>query len=120
MRVLIIEDERKLAEAIGTGLEEIGCTAIIVHTGEAGLLKLHNEPFDVVLLDLMLPGASGMEALRTMRRDGYEMPVLILTSRGSIEDRVRADRQASTLPLATVAIGTTFASRRGMISRICH
>jgi DNA-binding response OmpR family regulator len=89
MRVLIIEDERKLAEAIATGLAETGYTAKIAHTGEAGLQQLHTEPFDVVLLDVMLPHASGLEALRVMRRDGYEMPVLILTSRGSIEDRVR-------------------------------
>jgi DNA-binding response OmpR family regulator len=89
MHVLIIEDERKLADAIATGLEETGYTAKVVHTGEAGLRVLHDEPFDLILLDVMLPRASGLEALREMRRDGFKIPVLILTSRGSVDDRVR-------------------------------
>jgi DNA-binding response OmpR family regulator len=89
MRVLIIEDERKLAEAIATGLEESGYVATVAHTGEAGLRQLYNEPFDLILLDVMLPRASGLETLRELRRDGFRNPVLILTSRGSVEDRVR-------------------------------
>jgi two-component system, OmpR family, copper resistance phosphate regulon response regulator CusR len=89
MHVLIIEDERKLAQAIATGLEETGYSAKIVHTGEDGLRLLHDEQFDLILLDVMLPRASGLEALREMRRDGFKNPVLILTSRASVDDRVR-------------------------------
>lgn len=89
MRVLIIEDERKLAEAVAAGLQEIGYTAAIAHSAEAGLRQLHNESFDLLLLDVMLPRASGLEALRELRRDGFKLPVLILTSRGSVDDRVR-------------------------------
>ena len=89
MRVLIIEDERKLAEAIATGLEESGYGATVAHSGEAGLRQLHSEPYDLILLDVMLPRTSGLEILRELRRDGFKVPVLILTSRGSIEDRVR-------------------------------
>ena len=89
MRVLIIEDERKLAEAIATGLEESGYGATLAHSGEAGLRQLYSEPYDLILLDVMLPRTSGLEILRELRRDGFKVPVLILTSRGSIEDRVR-------------------------------
>lgn len=89
MRVLIIEDERKLAEAIATGLEESGYTAVVAYSGEAGLRQLYSEACDLVLLDVMLPRASGFEVLRALRRDGFKLPVLILTSRGSVEDRVR-------------------------------
>ena len=89
MRVLIIEDERKLAEAISTGLEESGYTAAVAHTGEAGLRQLHDESFDVLLLDVMLPRVSGFEVLREIRHAGFKLPVLILTSRGSVDDRVR-------------------------------
>lgn len=89
MRVLIIEDERKLADAIATGLQESGYSAVVAHTGEAGLRQLYNESFNLILLDVMLPRASGFEILRELRRDGFKLPVLILTSRGSVEDRVR-------------------------------
>ncbi len=89
MRILIIEDERKLAEAIATGLEESGYGAVVAQSGEAGLRQLYSEPYDLILLDVMLPRTSGLEILRELRRDGFKVPVLILTSRGSIEDRVR-------------------------------
>lgn len=84
-----MEDERKLAEAIATGLEECGYAATVAGTGEAGLRLLFNEPFDLILLDVMLPRAGGLEILRELRRDGFKVPVLILTSRGSVDDRVR-------------------------------
>ena len=89
MRVLIIEDERKLAEAIASGLNGSGYEPTIANTGESGLKHLYDQPFDLVLLDVMLPRASGLETLRELRRDGFKLPVLILTSRGSVEDRVR-------------------------------
>jgi len=89
MRVLIIEDERKLAEAIATGLEESGYTALVAHSGEAGLRQLSSKECDLILLDVMLPRASGFEVLRELRREGFKLPVLILTSRESVEDRVR-------------------------------
>jgi two-component system copper resistance phosphate regulon response regulator CusR len=89
MRVLIIEDERKLAEAIASGLQGSGYDATVAHTGESGLKHLYDQSFDLILLDVMLPRVSGLETLREMRRDGFKIPVLMLTSRGSVEDRVR-------------------------------
>jgi DNA-binding response OmpR family regulator len=89
MRILIIEDERKLAEAIGAGLKGDGYEVILAHTGEAGLRHLHEEAVDLILLDVMLPRVGGLEVLREIRRNGFKLPVLILTSKGSVEDRVR-------------------------------
>lgn len=88
MHILVIEDERKLAEAIGEGLRADGYTASVANTGESGLKRLHELPFDMVLLDVMLPRQSGLETLRLLRRDGFKLPVMLLTSRDSIEDRV--------------------------------
>jgi two-component system, OmpR family, copper resistance phosphate regulon response regulator CusR len=88
MHILLIEDEHKLAAAVAEGLEGQGYTAVVAHTGEAGLKLLRNGKFDLILLDVMLPRQSGLETLREMRRDGFRTPVLVLTSRDSIEDRV--------------------------------
>ncbi len=89
MRVLIIEDERKLADAIAAGLNGNGYEGIVAHTGEIGLGLLHADNFELILLDVMLPRVSGLEVLREIRRNGFKMPVLILTSKGSVDDRVR-------------------------------
>jgi DNA-binding response OmpR family regulator len=88
MRILLIEDEYKLAEAIAEGLRTNGHVAAVAHTGEAGLKLLRKDQFELLLLDVMLPRQSGLETLRELRRDGFRLPVLILTSRDSIEDRV--------------------------------
>jgi two-component system copper resistance phosphate regulon response regulator CusR len=89
LRILVIEDERKLADAIAEGLEGNGYEVVVADTGEAGIRQLRNSAFQLVLLDVMLPRQSGLETLRELRRSGFRIPVLILTSRGSVDDRVR-------------------------------
>ena len=89
LRILVIEDERKLASAIAEGLEGNGYEVALADTGETGIRQLHNAAFDLVLLDVMLPRQGGIETLREMRRSGFRTPVLILTSKGSVDDRVR-------------------------------
>ena len=89
LRILVIEDERKLASAIAEGLEGNGYEVALADTGEAGIQQLQNAAFDLVLLDVMLPRQGGIETLREMRRSGFRTPVLILTSKGSVDDRVR-------------------------------
>lgn len=89
MRILIIEDERKLAEAIGAGLKGDGYEVILAHSGEAGLKHLREDAVDLILLDVMLPRIGGLEVLREIRRNGFKLPVLILTSKASVDDRVR-------------------------------
>ena len=89
MRILIVEDEAKVARALKEGLtsEQYECT--VAHTGEEAFFLINSEPFDLVLLDLMLPGRDGLEILSTMRRQGLDLPVLVLTARDTVEDRVR-------------------------------
>jgi two-component system, OmpR family, copper resistance phosphate regulon response regulator CusR len=89
LRILVIEDERKLASAIAEGLEGNGYEVALADTGEAGIRQLQNAAFDLVLLDVMLPRQGGIETLREMRRSDFRTPVLILTSKGSVDDRVR-------------------------------
>jgi two-component system, OmpR family, copper resistance phosphate regulon response regulator CusR len=89
LRILVIEDERKLAGAIAEGLEGNGYEVALAESGETGIKQLRNASFDLVLLDVMLPRQGGLETLREMRRSGLRTPVLMLTSRGSVDDRVR-------------------------------
>ena len=88
MRVLIVEDEPKVAAALREGLQGEGYEATVAHTGEDGFFRLSTEPFDVILLDLMLPGRDGLEILRTLRERGVQTPVLVLTARDTLEDRL--------------------------------
>jgi DNA-binding response OmpR family regulator len=88
VQILLVEDERKLADAVSEGLRDEGYSVVCSHTGEDALDLLREQPFDLVLLDIMLPRRSGMEVLRDIRRAGTHTQVLILTSRDAIEDRV--------------------------------
>ena len=89
MRILVVEDEKKVAKALEEGLEAELYEVAVAHTGEDGFYLISTQAFDMVLLDLMLPGRSGLEILRAMRTRGLKTPVLILTARDAIEDRVQ-------------------------------
>lgn len=89
MRILIIEDEEKMAKALRKGLEAEQYSVSLAHTGEEGFFLASTEPPDLVILDLMLPQRDGMEVLSALRQKGASMPVLILTSKDTIKDRVR-------------------------------
>ena len=89
MRILIVEDEEKMAEALRTGLEADQFSVKVAHTGEDGFFLASTEAFDLVILDLMLPHRSGMEVLSALRQRQILVPVLILTSKDGVEDRVR-------------------------------
>lgn len=88
MRILVVEDERKIAEALKLGLEAEGYEVTTAVSGEDGYYCLTTEAFDLMLLDLMLPGRDGMEILRSIRRKGITTPILLLTGRDTVEDRV--------------------------------
>lgn len=89
MRILVIEDERKVARFIQRGLEEERYVVETAADGQAGLdLALHNV-FDAIVLDVMLPKLDGYSVLRALRAEGNATPVLMLTARGSMEDRVQ-------------------------------
>ncbi len=89
VRILVIEDELKLAKALREGLEAEQYEVSLAHTGEEGFYIAQTESFDLLILDVMLPRRSGLEVLSTMRRHGFHTPVLMLTARDAIEDRVR-------------------------------
>ena len=89
VRVLVIEDEAKVAQALREGLEHEHYDVTIAETGEDGFFRASAEAFDLVLLDVMLPGRDGLEVLRTLRTQGMRSPVLMLTARDAVEDRVR-------------------------------
>lgn len=88
MRILLIEDEAKTARAVQTGLRAEDFDAVIARTGEEGFFLLNAETFDLVILDWMLPGRDGIEILKAVRARGNKTPVLLLTARDTIEDRV--------------------------------
>jgi len=88
LNILLVEDERKLAEAVAEGLHGEGYAVTLSPSGEHALSSTRHQHFDLILLDVMLPERSGLEVLVDMRRAGLKVPVLILTSRDSIEDRV--------------------------------
>ena len=78
-----------MAEALREGLEIDSYSVEIAHTGEEGFFRLNSEPFDLVILDVMLPGRTGIEILSTARSKGLRTPVLLLTAKDAVEDRVR-------------------------------
>jgi two-component system copper resistance phosphate regulon response regulator CusR len=89
VRVLVVEDERKLAAVLVAALQAERYDVVAAATGEEGFYRANAELFDLVLLDLMLPGRSGLEILQTLRQRHIETPVLILTARDGVDDRVR-------------------------------
>ena len=88
MRVLIVEDERKLAQVVASALQAEHYDVVVAPTGEDGFFRANAEVFDLVVLDLMLPGRSGLEILHTLRQRHIDTPVLILTARDGVDDRV--------------------------------
>jgi len=88
VKILVIEDDAKTAQAIRRGLEAEGYDASVARTGEEGSSQLGSEAFDLVVLDWMLPGRDGIEILRALRLRSAKPPVLLLTARDAVEDRV--------------------------------
>jgi len=88
MRILIVEDERKLARVLRGGLAEHGHAVDEAHTGEVGLRMATAAVYDLLILDVMLPGLDGFQVCRQLRSDGQTVPVLMLTARDTVDDRV--------------------------------
>ena len=89
MRILVVEDERRMASLIRQGLEEEAYAVDVVHNGAEVQDWLQTGAYDVVLLDIMLPGLDGVSVCRKLRADGYTMPVLMLTARDALVDKVK-------------------------------
>jgi DNA-binding response OmpR family regulator len=89
MKILIIEDEIKLARLLKQGLEEQGFAVDLAHDGVEGQFQAEQYPYDAVVLDLMLPEINGLTILKGLRDNNNGVPVLIVTARGDVEDRIR-------------------------------
>ncbi len=89
MRILIAEDEKKIAEFIRRGLKEEGYAADAVHNGPDALRLAEENPYDLLLLDVMLPGLDGVEVCRRLRGGGFSAPIMMLTARDRVEDKVK-------------------------------
>jgi DNA-binding response OmpR family regulator len=87
-RVLVIEDDREIAQLVRLHLVDLGCEVHLVHDGAAGLQRAQTETFDLVVLDLMLPGLDGLEICKRLRAGPNYLPILMTTSKASELDRV--------------------------------
>lgn len=88
MRLLVVEDEKKMAAYLRRALRDEGHDVVEVHDGEEGLTLALSNQFDAIVLDLNLPRRDGLSILRHMRAQGHATPVLILSARGQVEDRI--------------------------------
>ena len=88
MRVLVVEDDRKTAELVCKALQEAGFAVDVVHDGNDAVATLAAGSFEVIVLDVMLPGRDGLAVVRQIRTRGDKTPVLLLSARGSVEEKV--------------------------------
>jgi len=88
MKILVIEDDKKVAQALKKGLESEHYNVEVTYAGEEGFFLINTQKFDLIILDLMLPGRDGLQILTALRDKQDKTPVLILTAKDAIEDRV--------------------------------
>jgi heavy metal response regulator len=89
MRLLIVEDDQEIAAFIAKGMKQEGFAVDLAANGEDGLHLALNEPYDAAIIDVMLPGMDGLSIIETLRRRHVDLPVLILSAKRSLDDRVR-------------------------------
>jgi two-component system OmpR family response regulator len=118
MRVLVVEDEVKIARAIRRGLEHEGYATDVVSTGEEAILRATEHDYDAVVLDVMIPAPDGFAVCRQMRARNRWAPVLMLTARDSVEDRIRGlDAGADDYLVKPFSFGELLARLRALLRR---
>jgi DNA-binding response OmpR family regulator len=118
MRILVVEDERKIARFVQKGLKEFGFAVDLIGRGDEALEIILDNPFDAIVLDIMLPGRDGLSILRALRECSNAIPVLILTARGEICEKVEGlDLGADDYLAKPFAIEELAARLRALIRR---
>ncbi len=97
MKILVIEDDRTVGQYVTRGLDEHGYHADLVDDGMEGLRLASGGRYDLIVLDLRLPGMTGLEVLRTLRDRGTTVPVLVLTAQDALDFKVKAGRAINQL-----------------------
>jgi DNA-binding response OmpR family regulator len=116
--VLVVEDEQKVAAALLEGLQGEGYAVTVAPTGEDAFFRINTETYDVVLLDLTLPGRDGLQILKALRQRGADTRVLILTARDTLEDRVKGlDSGADDYLVKPFAFAELIARIRALVRR---
>ena len=117
-RILVVEDEAKVAGALSEGLTGEGYDVVVATTGEDAFFLASEQTFDLIVLDVMLPGRDGLEVLTALRKRSLQIPVLILTARDAIEDRVVGlDRGADDYLVKPFAFAELLARIRALLRR---
>jgi two-component system copper resistance phosphate regulon response regulator CusR len=118
MRILLVEDEQKIASFISQGLTEAGYTTDISRTGEQALSYARAADYDLIVLDIILPGLDGMAVCRKLRKSKLKTPILMLTARDSVEDRVNGlDSGADDYLVKPFAFAELLARMRALLRR---
>lgn len=117
-RVLVVEDQKRHLDSLRRGLEAEGYEVVTASTGEDGLARATGEEVDAIVLDLMLPGRDGMTILRELRTSGFSKPILILSARDAVEDRVHGlDGGANDYLVKPFAFAEFLARLRALLRR---
>jgi len=118
MRILVVEDEFKMARAVRRGLEHEGYAVDVAAEGEAGLVRALHEEYDAIVLDVMLPGRDGISVCHELREQGRWAPVLMLTARDDVDDRIRGlDAGADDYLVKPFSFGEFLARLRALVRR---
>ncbi len=119
--MLVVEDEPKMADVLARGLREEGYAADVAGTGEDALWMARAVDYDAIVLDVMLPGVDGMETCRSLRAAGVWSPVLMLTARDAVGDRITGlDAGADDYVLKPFSFGELLARLRALVRRAPH